>query len=655
MKRAENVTHFSTFMLTMKIIDPAVILKNFWGYDHFREPQLKIINNILNGNDTLALLPTGAGKSICYQVPAMCMEGICIVISPLIALMKDQVKNLKRIGISAEAVYSGLRSSEIDSVFTNCINGDIKLLYLSPERLQVKTTLEYFRQMIISFIAVDEAHCISQWGFDFRPSYRKTGSLREESGLKVPILALTATATPLVTKDIVQNLNFFNYEVFSASFTRDNLSYRVVKTEQKQDKLLAAVKNLEGSGIIYCRSRKKTVEVARFLKDHDVDCLPYHAGMTQEQRDTSQIHWTDGKVKVISATTAFGMGIDKGDVRFVLHYDIPESIEAYYQEAGRAGRDGALSYCAIFFGPGEFEEKERRFKESIPDISFVKQVYLALSNQYKIALGNGAGHSFDFDIASFCNKFSLPPPLTINALKVLEASGYLSISEAVFIPSKVKYLLERLEMYDFQLRNPRFEKLLQTMMRFYPGIMSAPIPVNENKIALSLGISVEKLIEVLHFLSKHEILEYIPMSKDPKIMFNWDRQREKNIRIDEKWFHNKFTMEHERLKAVNIYLNADKCKSQIISEYFGEVGVNACGKCSYCISFKKNDPQSASTVLIRNKIIDLLTDETLVVERIMENFPPEEHDGVSNELQKLENEGRIIRTSVGTLRLKDEK
>ncbi len=639
----------------MRINDPELVLKEYWGYDSFREPQLDIIFNILKGKDTLALLPTGGGKSICYQVPALCLEGICIVISPLIALMKDQVKNLQKIGVQAEAVYSGLKSNEIDNIFSNCINGDIKILYLSPERLLVQTTREYFNQMNISFVAVDEAHCISQWGFDFRPSYRNISSLREEFNLKVPILALTATATPSVVSDIVENLKFKDYKKFSISFARKNLAYRVVKSEQKLDKILAAVKNLQGSGIIYCRSRKKTIEVAKFLKDQGIECLPYNAGMSPEQRDTSQNYWTSGRVKVISATTAFGMGIDKGDVRYVLHVDLPESLEAYYQEAGRAGRDGELSYCAIFYGPNEFNDKEKRFKESIPSLSFVKQVYLALSNHYKLAIGSGMGASFDFDLLSFCTKFSFPPQTTLNALKALEASDYLSITESVFTPSKVKFLLDRLEMYDFQLRNPRFEKLLQTMMRFYSGIMNTQVPINENKIAQTVGISVEKLIEVLSFLDSHEILEFIPMSKDPKIMFNWDRQLEKNIRIDEDWFHNKFIVEHERLKAVNVYLNAERCKSQIISEYFGEENSEKCGKCSFCVKWEKQNPKSHISEVISNKIIEILTAETLVIEKILDNFHPEEHELVSSLLQKLENEEKIIRTSVGTLRIRDGK
>lgn len=623
--------------------EPKEILKRYWGYDQFRKPQDEIISSILNKQDTVALLPTGGGKSICFQVPALVLEGVCVVISPLIALMKDQVKNLRSNNIQAKAIFSGIHPRQIDNIFNNCINGDVKLLYISPERLQVPSTIEYLRQMNISFVAVDEAHCIAQWGHDFRPSYRKISELRSTILPNVPFMALTASATPEVLQDIVKNLELKSPKIFTKSFKRDNLAYRVLYSEQKYNKLLAAVKNIEGSGIVYCRSRKMTYEISKLLSDNQIPCLPFNAGMSAETRDKTQKMWTTGDVRVIAATTAFGMGIDKGNVRFVLHVDIPESIEAYYQEAGRAGRDGQFSYCGLIVSPSDFQHKMDYLVDSIPDIYLIKKVYLALANYYKIALGSGEGLSYSFDLRDFSKKYDIRPILVINALKVLENSGYLTVTESVYIPSRVRIKINRLDLYDYQLRNPEVEKLMSVLMRIYPGIMSTYSRIDENLISTRLKVDKQSVVKQLLDLHKKEILEYIPVVSDPQILFNWQRQNENHLMINKEWFDNKFEKEKERLFSVKVFLDKEACKSAIISTYFGEKNVEDCGICTYCIKQKPQKDQSN----YEERLKEIIRDKSLSLEKILDSFNPEEHENIVQTLTNLEISGLIKRDDFG--------
>lgn len=624
--------------------EPRNILQQYWGYDQFRKPQDEVISSILRKEDTVALLPTGGGKSICFQVPALMLEGVCIVISPLIALMKDQVKNLRARNIQAQAVFSGMHPRQIDNIFNNCINGEIKLLYLSPERLQVTSTIEYIRQMNVSFVAVDEAHCIAQWGHDFRPSYRKIAELRSEVLPDLPFMALTASATPEVLRDIVRNLKLKAPNIYTKSFKRDNLSYRILYTEQKYNKLLAAVKNLRGSGIIYCRSRKATYEISKLMTDNQVTCLPYNAGMPQELRDKTQKLWTSDKVRIIAATTAFGMGIDKGDVRFVLHVDVPESLEAYYQEAGRAGRDGELSYCGLLISPADFQHKLDNLNRSVPDINTVKKVYLALSNYYKVALGSGQGAAFPFDLTDFSKKYDIKPILVVNSLKVLENSDYLTVTESVYMPSRVRILLNRLDLYDYQLRNPDMEKLLLVLMRHYPGIMTTYTRISENLISDQLKIDTQKVILQLETLHRKGIIDYQPVTRDPRILFSWHRQNEQYLRINEEWFHNKFEKEKERLFAVKVFLDKKQCKSVIISAYFGEENVEDCGICSYCMA-KEPGRDTASSP--EERLREVIKDKSLSLEKILDFFSPEEHQTLILVLTRLEEAGYVKRDDFG--------
>jgi ATP-dependent DNA helicase RecQ len=625
---------------------PNEVLYSVWGFSSFRAPQDKIIDHILQGKDTVALLPTGGGKSLCYQVPALCMEGVCLVISPLIALMKDQVRVLKKVGVEAEAVYSGLSTKEIDNIFNNCIQGHVKLLYLSPERLQSDNTLSYLLQMRISFVAIDEAHCISQWGFDFRPAYRNITKIRNLGGKTLPFLALTASATPSVLEDMVVNLEMESPQVFRKSFARPNLAYRVVCTEDKRMKIATASQRIKGSGIVYCRSRKRTVDMAAYLKQFGVMAASYHAGLLGNERDKVQDLWTQGNVQVIAATTAFGMGIDKGDVRFVLHLDLPESIEAYYQEAGRAGRDGEFSYCALFYSSSDYKDKERKWEAGIPSLLFVRNVYNCLYNHFLIGYNSGANQTRDFDLELFTRKYNLLPAAALNSLKILEVSGYIVLTEEVLQPSKVQILLDRLSLYDFQLRYPKFEEILQTLMRFYSGILSVPVPINENKLAASLSIKPQTLIKILHYLDRHEVIAYQPLSKDPKIIFLHNRIPEKDISIDKVWMQNKFERERERLKAVDEYLNTPTCKSVFISNYFGEVNAQDCKQCSSCLIKYKNIRPVEN---VEQQVLALLARGPELPEEIMRAFSPEQHKEVSRALQQLYYNGFIEKTHTGKL------
>jgi ATP-dependent DNA helicase RecQ len=625
---------------------PKEVLYSVWGFSSFREPQELIIDNILKKKDTVALLPTGGGKSLCYQVPALCMDGICLVISPLIALMKDQVRGLKNVGVSAEAVFSGMSHKEIDNVFNNCIQGVVKLLYLSPERLMAESTLSYLQQMKLSFVAIDEAHCISQWGFDFRPAYRKITLIKNLGGHELPFLALTASATPSVLKDILLNLELKDAKVFRKSFARPNLAYRVVSSEDKLMKIATAAKRINGSGIVYCRSRKKTVDLASYLSQSGILTAPYHAGLRAGERDKVQDLWTQGKVKMIAATTAFGMGIDKGDVRFVLHLDLPESIEAYYQEAGRAGRDGDFSYCALFYSPDDYKDKERRWEAGIPDVPFVKNIYNCLYNHYNIGYNSGANQTHDFDLELFCRKYHLAPIATMNSLKILEVSQYLILTDEVLQPAKVQILLDRLALYDFQLRYPKFEGILQQLMRLYSGILSVPVPISENKLGLASSLTPQTVISILEYLSKHQVISYSPLSKDPKIIFLYDRFPGNEITIDKVWMQNKFDRERERLKAVEQYLLTSSCKSVFISRYFGEEDAQDCKQCSSCL-LKYGKPEDAKS--LQEQILNLLRDRPRLPEELLGEFSPELHKEVSISLQNLYYSSKIHKTNTGKL------
>ncbi|TCR08299.1 ATP-dependent DNA helicase RecQ [Sphingobacterium sp. JUb78] len=592
-------------------VDSISILKQYWRHDEFRPLQEEIIQSVLDKKDTLALLPTGGGKSICFQVPAMILPGICIVVTPLIALMKDQVKHLKDIGIEAVAIYSGLKPREVDIILDNCIFGHIKFLYLSPERLYSELIQERIKHMPVNLYAIDEAHCISQWGYDFRPSYLQLSKLREIHP-DIPFLALTATATTSVIADIQDKLAFKKKNVFVKSFLRDNLGYMALEEENKSGRMLRVIQKLGGSGVVYVRNRRETQEIARFLINNGISADFYHAGLIGKDRDDKQEAWMQNRTRVIVATNAFGMGIDKSDVRFVIHLDIPESLEAYYQEAGRAGRDGKKAYPVMLY---QQEDKNRLLKNlelSFPTVAFIQQVYHYLCNHFQIPYGAGEGVVFDFDVVSFIKKYKLETIPTLSALKFLEKDGWLTLSEAVFIPSRFKFAVNHQELYKIQVQYERYDKLIKAILRSYGGVFDDYISINEYEFAKKLGVSYEQIVSLINALVKMEIASYIPPTDSPQLSFLQDRVDYKNLYVD-----HVFIRERQRVKTVQIeamlnYIEHSQCRSQSLLHYFGEQNTLFCQVCDLC--------------LIRNHRVKLHHNIKLEIERILLNEAQTIHD-----------------------------
>lgn len=580
------------------------ILKQYWGYDSFRPLQAEIINSILQGRDTLALMPTGGGKSVCFQVPAMQSEGICIVVSPLIALMKDQVEHLRKRGIEAIAIFSGMSKREVDLALDNCIYGKIKFLYLAPERLYSDLVKERIRYMKVNLFAIDEAHCISQWGYDFRPPYLQLAKLRELHP-HVPFLALTATATPKVVVDIQEKLLFKSSNVFQKSFRRENLAYMALNEEDKSGRMLRMVHKLGGSGVIYVRNRRETQEVAQHLINHGISADFYHAGLDTAVRAQKQDLWSQNKVRVIVATNAFGMGIDKPDVRFVLHLDIPDSLEAYYQEAGRAGRDGKKAFPVLMYQQADRDRLWENFETSFPPVKFIQQVYHHLGNYYQIAYGAGKGLSFDFDIVDFTKKYQLEIIPTRSALKFLERDGWLSLSEALFIPSRFKFDVEYEEVYKFQVRSAKYDPLIKLILRGYGGAFDYFIPINEFEFAKKLKVSREVIVNMLHGLVKLEIASYQPQTDAPQLEFLQARVDYKNLFIDTQFIQERKAVKEEQIKAIYQYLDAKECRSVVLQQYFGESVVEPCGACDLCLMRRhQHDLEAKLKAEIKNVLLE---------------------------------------------------
>jgi len=515
---------------------PAEILKKYWGYDAFRPMQEDIIWSILEGNDTLALLPTGGGKSICFQVPALLQDGICIVVSPLISLMKDQVDNLQKRSIAAKAIYSGMSYRQIDELLDNCIYGRTKLLYLSPERLKSELAIERISKMNVNLIAVDEAHCISQWGYDFRPSYLEINEIRKLHP-EVPVVALTATATTDVVDDIQEKLEFKKGKIFQNSFKRENLAYVVRKEENKEEKLLDILNKVPGTSVVYVRNRRKTKDIANFLRRNNIAADFYHGGLDGESRSKKQSNWIDGKTRAIVATNAFGMGIDKPDVRSVVHLDLPDNLEAYFQEAGRGGRDGKKSFAALLFSDADKKKLFKHFEASFPELKEIKRVYQALGSYLQLAVGGGLGRSYDFDLVSFCSNFKLDILTSLNSLRHLEKMGWISMTESVYMPSTVKIKISREEMYDFQLKNPKLEKFIKLLLRANTGIFTDFVLIREGQLANILKTETKKIISALDLLNKEGIIIYRQKKDSPQLIFLKERVSVENLKLDVKLYN----------------------------------------------------------------------------------------------------------------------
>lgn len=559
------------------------ILQKYWGYTSFRPLQEDIIRSVMQGRDTLALLPTGGGKSICFQVPAMAMDGVCLVITPLIALMKDQVEGLQKKGIKASAIYSGMNTHEIDITISNCINGGTKFLYLSPERLESEKFLGNIRFLKISLIAVDEAHCISQWGYDFRPPYLRVADIRQHLP-GVPVLALTATAIPRVVEDIQNKLQFTSPNVFSTSFERTNLAYLVYHEEDKHSRLLRITQRVPGTGIVYVRNRRKTKEVADFLRKNQISADYYHAGLDPRSRSQKQEAWKSGKCRIIVATNAFGMGIDKPDVRFVVHLDLPDSIEAYFQEAGRGGRDGKKAYAVMLTEKADEIDARHNIELAFPEPRFIKNVYQALGNHFNLATGSGRDQSFDFDINVFSINYKLKPVSVFNALKVLEREGYIALGDAMDNPPKLHILAGQDDLYRYQVEHPEGDILLKAILRSYGGIFNDFVTISENEIARRSGQDHAHVIKMLARMDNEGLLTYVPQKTLPQIVYVRERLATDHLHFTADNYYNLKIDAETRLNAVIAYVTGKTvCRSQLLLKYFGDENPTRCGICDVCI------------------------------------------------------------------------
>jgi len=559
------------------------ILKHYWGYDNFRGIQEDIISSIGSGRDTLGLMPTGGGKSITFQVPALANPGLCLVITPLIALMKDQVQNLRKHGIKAQAVYSGMTREEIVIALENCIFGDYKFLYISPERLGTEIFQNKLRSMKVSMITVDESHCISQWGYDFRPAYLKIADVRKLLP-DVPVLALTATATPEVVKDIQVRLAFREENVFRMSFERKNLAYIVRRTEDKSGELLHILNQVQGSAIVYTRNRKRTKEISLFLNQHDISATFYHAGLDNKTKDLRQKGWQAGTYRVMVATNAFGMGIDKPDVRLVIHIDFPDSPEAYFQEAGRAGRDGQKAYAVLLYAQSDKTILKKRISDAFPEKDYILQVYEHINYYFQMAMGDGRGCTFAFNIDEFCQRFKHFPVRVDSALKILTRAGYLEYTDEQDNASRLIFTLRRDELYRMEEHNQDTEKLLRIILRSYTGLFSDYAYINEETLAQRSGLSRQQVYDTLILLTKRHILHYIPGKKTPYIIYTRERQDTNRIVLNKEVYEDRKRSYEKRIQAMLEYAESnDQCRSRMLLHYFGENNEHNCGQCDVCL------------------------------------------------------------------------
>lgn len=584
------------------------ILKRYWGYDAFRDLQEEIITSIGEGKDTLGLMPTGGGKSITFQVPALAKEGMCLVITPLIALMKDQVENLKSRDIKAIAIYSGMTRQEIIVALENCIFGNYKFLYISPERLDTEIFRVKLRSMNISMITVDESHCISQWGYDFRPAYLKIAEIRELLP-DIPVLALTATATPEVVKDIQQRLHFKKENVFRMSFERKNLAYIVRNTDNKTGEILHILNRMPGSSIIYVRNRKRTKETTLFLQREGITADFYHAGLNNDVKDLRQKRWQSGECRVMVATNAFGMGIDKPDVRTVIHLDLPDSPEAYFQEAGRAGRDGEKAYAIILYANSDKAALKKRISDTFPEKDYIKQVYEQLNYYYQMAMGDGLGCMFDFNLEDFCRRYKHFPVPADSALKILTQAGYIEYTDEQDNASRLLFTTRREELYKLREMGEQADLLIQTILRSYTGVFTDYAYIHEDSLAMRTGLTRQQIYDLLIVLAKRRILDYIPHKKTPYIIYKRERVELRHLQISKTVYEERKERYESRIKAMLEYVTSETaCRSRMLLHYFGEKNEHNCEQCDTCINRKKNNGVTDSSYnVLRRQILEMLS------------------------------------------------
>jgi ATP-dependent DNA helicase RecQ len=595
------------------------ILEQYWGYKQFRPLQADIIQSVLAGKDTIALLPTGGGKSVCFQVPAMVLEGICIVVSPLIALMKDQVEQLLRRGIFATVVYSGMDFRQIDKVLDECVSGKAKFLYLSPERLQTELFKERAKRMKISLLAIDEAHCISQWGYDFRPPYLEIAEFRKTIP-HVPIIALTATATPQVKQDIQTRLVFRqDSKAFQKSFARPNLSYTILQSDDKGLYLLQALKRLNGSAVVYVRSRNKTQQITEFLQKNLISADYYHAGLPPYTRAMKQDAWIQNKTRVIVSTNAFGMGIDKPDVRLVVHWEVPDSLEAYYQEAGRAGRDEQKAYAVALYSPRDMLDMRQRITQAYPPVEVLRNVYQSLANYLQIPVGAGEFAQYDFDLAHFQTTFNLKGMGTYHALKRLTDEGVIDFNEAYQQPSKIQFKVTYRDLYEFQMKNEGARPLIVTLSRLYGSeVQNQAIRINENDIAKSMGLATAQIRKQLLRLHELEIIDYQEQKDKPQVTFLTPRYDGSQLPINQDRLASRKQRDLDRLSEVEKYSETkNRCRTQLLQEYFGEVSYESCGVCDVCVKKQRLLTQSSDETL---QILHLLAQKPCTLPEMEENL-----------------------------------
>lgn len=596
------------------------ILKQYWGYDDFRPLQGNIIKSVASGKDTLGLMPTGGGKSLTFQVPTMVMEGVCIVVTPLIALMKDQVENLKKRNIPAAAIYSGMSKDDILLTLENTVFEAYKFLYVSPERLSTSIFIEKIKQTKVCMIAVDESHCISQWGYDFRPSYLKIADIREIIP-DAPILALTATATLEVVDDIQDKLHFKEKNVFRKSFLRTNLAYIVRTTENKDNQLLNILNKVQGTSVVYVRNRKKTKEVADFLNQNGIVAEHFHAGLKNETKDARQQRWKNDETRVIVSTNAFGMGIDKPEVRTVVHLDLPDSLEAYFQEAGRAGRDEKKAYAVVLFNNSDIAKMRKRVADTFPEKDMVRKVYKALGDYYEIAEGYGLDAVFPFDLADFCSKFKLPMLVAYNSLKILQQAGYLELTDEQDNSSRVLVIVNKDDLYNIKFTADQ-DKMLHVLLRSYTGLFTDYAYISEEIIAGRLNWNKDKVYDILMELSKDRVIQFIPRKKIPFVTYIHEREDPQRLNLGKEAYDNRKERYINRAKSVLDYVKEQNvCRSQVLLAYFGETNNKPCGQCDICLKQKEQQVTEADFDKIRLAVLELLSSKALSIEEIISQLP----------------------------------
>ena len=617
------------------------ILKQYWGYDSFRDLQEEIITSIGEGKDTLGLMPTGGGKSITFQVPALAQEGICIVITPLIALMKDQVQNLRKREIKALAIYSGMTRQEILTALENCIFGNYKFLYISPERLDTEIFRTKLRSMKVSMITVDESHCISQWGYDFRPAYLKIAEIRELLP-EVPVLALTATATPEVVTDIQARLKFREGNVFRMSFERKNLAYIVRKTDNKTKELLYILQRISGSAIIYVRNRRRTKEITELLMNEGITADFYHAGLDNAVKDLRQKRWQSGEVRVMVATNAFGMGIDKPDVRIVLHLDLPDSPEAYFQEAGRAGRDGEKAYAVILYSKSDKTTLHKRVVDTFPDKEYILNVYEHLQYYYQMAMGDGFQCIREFNLEEFCRKFKYFPVPVDSALKILTQAGYLEYTDEQDNSSRILFTIRRDELYKLREMGKEAEALIQSILRSYTGVFTDYAYISEESLAVRTGLTRQQIYNILVTLTKRRIVDYIPRKKTPYIIYTRERLELRFLHIPPSVYEERKALYEARIKAMEEYVTTENiCRSRMLLRYFGEKNEHNCGQCDVCLSKRATDNLSEESYEeVKRQILDLLSHSPLTPAETADQIKAEKED-IGQVIRYLLDEGEL--------------